>query len=180
MSIVMSIKICTKNKNTTLLGGTSRQWCNYCLKVAVALLLWTKVKTVHRTVFLSLLTSFHSVCAPFRGSNPPLPPNKNTTLLGGVVWCNMDTLRSQIRRPPRAVPDGFCVLETLAVRKTCRGFASASPNQWFSIKHPLPPNKNTTHLGGVVWWERMDSNHRSQRQQIYSLPPLATRELSHI
>ena len=30
------------------------------------------------------------------------------------------------------------------------------------------------------WWERVDSNHRSQRQQIYSLPPLATRELSHI
>ena len=30
------------------------------------------------------------------------------------------------------------------------------------------------------WWERVDSNHWSQRQQIYSLPPLATRELSHI
>ena len=26
----------------------------------------------------------------------------------------------------------------------------------------------------------MDSNHRSQRQQIYSLPHLATLELSHI
>ena len=26
----------------------------------------------------------------------------------------------------------------------------------------------------------MDSNHRSETQQIYSLPPLATRELSHI
>ena len=30
------------------------------------------------------------------------------------------------------------------------------------------------------WWERVDSNHRSRRQQIYSLPPLATREHSHI
>ena len=30
------------------------------------------------------------------------------------------------------------------------------------------------------WWERVDSDHRSQRQQIYSLPPLATRERSHI
>ena len=30
------------------------------------------------------------------------------------------------------------------------------------------------------WWERVDSNHRSRRQQIYSLPPLATRERSHI
>ena len=26
----------------------------------------------------------------------------------------------------------------------------------------------------------MDSNHRSKKQQIYSLPPLATRELSHM
>ncbi len=30
------------------------------------------------------------------------------------------------------------------------------------------------------WWERVDSNHRSRRQQIYSLPPLATREHSQI
>ena len=30
------------------------------------------------------------------------------------------------------------------------------------------------------WWRRMDSNHRSRRQQIYSLPPLAARELSHV
>ena len=28
-----------------------------------------------------------------------------------------------------------------------------------------------------VWWRRVDSNHRSETQQIYSLPPLATREL---
>ena len=26
------------------------------------------------------------------------------------------------------------------------------------------------------WWRRVDSNHRSETQQIYSLPPLATRE----
>ena len=32
----------------------------------------------------------------------------------------------------------------------------------------------------LFWWERVDSNHRSRRQQIYSLPPLATREHSHI
>ena len=30
------------------------------------------------------------------------------------------------------------------------------------------------------WWERVDSDHRSETQQIYSLPPLATRELLHI
>ena len=31
----------------------------------------------------------------------------------------------------------------------------------------------------LFWWERVDSNHRSYKQQIYSLSPLATRELSH-
>ena len=30
------------------------------------------------------------------------------------------------------------------------------------------------------WWRRVDSNHRSETQQIYSLPPLATRELLQI
>ena len=30
------------------------------------------------------------------------------------------------------------------------------------------------------WWRRVDSNHRSETQQIYSLPPLATREFSHM
>ena len=30
------------------------------------------------------------------------------------------------------------------------------------------------------WWEKVDSNHRSRRQQIYSLPHLAALEFSHI
>ena len=34
-------------------------------------------------------------------------------------------------------------------------------------------------LQGRIWWERVDSDHRSETQQIYSLPPLATREHSH-
>ena len=32
----------------------------------------------------------------------------------------------------------------------------------------------------LLWWGRTDSNHRSETQQIYSLSPLATRELPHI
>lgn len=31
-----------------------------------------------------------------------------------------------------------------------------------------------------IWWEVVDSNHRSHRRQIYSLFPLATRETSHM
>ena len=32
----------------------------------------------------------------------------------------------------------------------------------------------------LVKWAEVDSNHRSNLQQIYSLPPLATRESTHI
>ena len=35
-------------------------------------------------------------------------------------------------------------------------------------------------LARHFWWRRVDSNHRSESQQIYSLPPLATRELLHM
>ena len=34
--------------------------------------------------------------------------------------------------------------------------------------------------GTFFWWGKVDSNHRSRRQQIYSLPPLAARELPHL
>ena len=41
------------------------------------------------------------------------------------------------------------------------------------------PNQDKVRIS-CFWWRRMDSNHRSRRQQIYSLPPLATRELLHM
>ena len=45
----------------------------------------------------------------------------------------------------------------------------------------IPPNKkDLPQQVFFVWWGKVDSNHRSQRQQIYSLPPLATREFPHI
>ena len=41
--------------------------------------------------------------------------------------------------------------------------------------------KKPPYMGGFfVWWGKVDSNHRRRCQQIYSLPPLATREHSHI
>ena len=33
---------------------------------------------------------------------------------------------------------------------------------------------------GDFWWGKVDSNHRSDKQQIYSLSPLATREFPQI
>ena len=41
-------------------------------------------------------------------------------------------------------------------------------------KAPIPQNRSF-----FRWWGKVDSNHRSRRQQIYSLPPLATREFPH-
>ena len=32
----------------------------------------------------------------------------------------------------------------------------------------------------LLWWGKVDSNHRSYKQQIYSLSPLATREFPQI
>lgn len=40
------------------------------------------------------------------------------------------------------------------------------------MRKNAPPTGET-----FFWWRRVDSNHRSESQQIYSLPPLATREL---
>ena len=58
---------------------------------------------------------------------------------------------------------------------------AASANRSSFRIHPLQKIKASPFgLALIFWWERMDSNHRSHRQQIYSLPPLATRELSHI
>ena len=44
----------------------------------------------------------------------------------------------------------------------------------------LCKKKRDAQLSIAFWWERVDSNHRSYKQQIYSLSPLATREHSHI
>ena len=47
-------------------------------------------------------------------------------------------------------------------------------------KKPEPiPHREEVRIS-YVWWGKVDSNHRSYKQQIYSLSPLATREFPHI
>ena len=41
------------------------------------------------------------------------------------------------------------------------------------------PNQEEVRIS-YVWWGKVDSNHRSYKQQIYSLSPLATREFPHM
>ena len=45
-----------------------------------------------------------------------------------------------------------------------------------------PKQKTSQNISSTrfLWWELVDSNHRSIKQQIYSLSPLATRESSLI
>ena len=50
----------------------------------------------------------------------------------------------------------------------------------FRILTPTKQNSRYRKVSAVLWWGRTDSNHRSETQQIYSLSPLATRELPHI
>ena len=49
------------------------------------------------------------------------------------------------------------------------------------VRLPVPPRQHTIKAYKVLIakWARVDSNHRSKLQQIYSLSPLATRELTH-
>ena len=63
-----------------------------------------------------------------------------------------------------------------------RGTQSAGPGLSESASvSPKNKNKSDTHYQvSLCWWELVDSNHRSIKQQIYSLSPLATRESSHI
>ena len=40
--------------------------------------------------------------------------------------------------------------------------------------------KSTDKVDAFFWWGMVDSNHRRRCQQIYSLSPLATREIPHM
>ena len=67
-------------------------------------------------------------------------------------------------------------------QKCCRRISCGSIFVFESDFHPcykIAFEKQGVRLS-TVWWRRVDSNHRSKKQQIYSLSPLATRELLHI
>ena len=68
----------------------------------------------------------------------------------------------------------------------CLGYAVRVPNRYLIGKIPNINKKSEPipHREEVrisyVWWGKVDSNHRSYKQQIYSLSPLATREFPQI
>ena len=67
-----------------------------------------------------------------------------------------------------------------AVRHTSLGVAVIICEANIICRRQTSLKKALAYASAFFWWERVDSDHRSHRQQIYSLPPLATRERSHI
>ena len=59
---------------------------------------------------------------------------------------------------------------------TWRSHISLAEGEFRWKKHTLSDRQ----LCAFFWWGMVDSDHRSQWQQIYSLPPLAAREIPHI
>ena len=62
--------------------------------------------------------------------------------------------------------------------------ASSMPPAYCILMGSNPPIRKkkalTANAIRAFWWGKVDSNHRSDKQQIYSLSPLATREFPHI
>ncbi len=64
---------------------------------------------------------------------------------------------------------------------TSRGEASLhAPQVHLSCRKAHLIEKPDCNAIGFIWWGMVDSNHRRHSQQIYSLSPLATREIPHI
>ena len=54
------------------------------------------------------------------------------------------------------------------------------PQVDFSRRRRIKLKKAKSYDLAFFWWGMVDSDHRSQWQQIYSLPPLAAREIPHM
>ena len=61
-----------------------------------------------------------------------------------------------------------------------RGARAVRIHQRNSGKIEKYKKSDTSFEVSLCWWELVDSNHRSIKQQIYSLSTLATRESTHI
>ena len=82
-------------------------------------------------------------------------------------------------------PSGFeksALLETSQSQKPVAAFGLLRLNHLrrFSSQYLIKAKEHTIKVCSFTWWEMVDSNHRRLSQQIYSLSPLATREISHI
>ena len=106
----------------------------------------------------------------FIGSNPTSPQNK----IDLSVW-GMGIRFAFLPMAKIKVSTSVCTGRSKCPPDTCTAKGSNPPS-----KYPYQ-TKNTSRKAGVlVWWGMVDSNHRRHSQQIYSLSPLATREIPHM
>ncbi len=109
----------------------------------------------------------------------PHEKNRNLTVAVFLVYIlkKLRLLQLQPRRHSRRAyaknvpPAHFLNAAGIRTHRRLRGRAFQSPS---------PTQKRDILSDVSFWWGKVDSNHRSRRQQIYSLPPLATREFPHI
>ena len=73
---------------------------------------------------------------------------------------------------------GLGAVLTTDPKAVCLGFTVF----WavFALKARKLPDRSGRQIRQLLWWGKMDSNHRRHCQQIYSLSPLATREFPQI
>ena len=113
-----------------------------------------------------------------------IPPNKKDLpqQVFFVWWEMVDTLRSAFFRTLASVTEKIAVLETSQSQKPIAAFGLLRLNHLrrFSSQYLIKAKEHTIKVCSFTWWEMVDSNHRRLSQQIYSLSPLATREISHI
>ena len=94
----------------------------------------------------------------------------------------MDTLRPLIFRPLRVVAKNRRCSRLHSPKSLSRllGCFDVNHLRRFSSQNLIKAKEHTIKVCSFTWWEMVDSNHRRRSQQIYSLSPLATREISHI
>ena len=119
----------------------------------------------HRT-FLPV-AGFHRACFPSTSLD-----KSNYLIL--KWWRRVDSNHWSLRQQIYSLPP-------LAAREHLRSWWSESNWQPADYKSAALPLSHTSNyeIVTVLWWRRVDSNHWSLRQQIYSLPPLAAREHLH-
>ena len=90
---------------------------------------------------------------------------------GQRLYCRLTSLSQSLQTFLRITLDG--TLRSPLARKV-QHEADGDPGKRRIIKNQAEQTLN------LVWWGKMDSNHRRHCQQIYSLSPLATREFPHM
>ena len=112
-----------------------------------------------------------------------------------ILQDSCDTLYKSTRKLVFKIEENRCAVTGAAVlggeKNTDRADAQSAfltrmvdlPLRGINFDSTYPHQiKSTNHLTviGTFWWGMVDSNHRRRCQQIYSLSPLATREIPHI